>query len=172
MSDRALNTTSNRLSGRIRSGLVIIGLLALMTLWAREAAEFTWYILDGETQRNASEDLQAQAVSQQRNENRQSGFSIQAMMGMFGVVSAKRATDQSAAVTPTEAPKTRLQLELKGVVAADRHEDAGAIILAKGRNEDYFSVGDDIHGQATLIEVYADRVILNSNGRREALYFS
>lgn len=78
---------------------------------------------------------------------------------------------QQKAITPVnrDAPETRLNLVLKGVLAADPMKNASAII-AKGKNgkEDIFGIGDRISG-ATIKEIYADRVILERNGRLETL---
>ena len=78
---------------------------------------------------------------------------------------------QSAASEParTDAPETRLNLTLKGVLAATPATNASAII-ATGKNgpEDIYSVGDKV-SSATVKEIHADRVILERNGRYETL---
>lgn len=67
-----------------------------------------------------------------------------------------------------EAPDTRLQLELVGLFQYDG-EQAGAIIAEKGRDGELYRIGARIPGNATLEEIYADRVILLRAGQREAL---
>lgn len=75
----------------------------------------------------------------------------------------------STAPVQADAPETRLNLTLKGVLAATPVENAAAII-AEGKNgeEDIYSVGQTIAG-ATVKEIQSDRVILERNGRYETL---
>ena len=66
---------------------------------------------------------------------------------------------------------TRLPLELQGVSVADINEESSAIIAQKGKSGLLYRVGDTIPGNATLIEVYADRVVMRRAGAREVLKF-
>ena len=68
-----------------------------------------------------------------------------------------------------DAPETKLNLVLKGVLASDPMQSASAII-SKGKNgeEDIYGIGDTVSG-AVIREIYADRVILERNGRFETL---
>ncbi|HED33508.1 MAG TPA: type II secretion system protein GspC [Gammaproteobacteria bacterium] len=68
-----------------------------------------------------------------------------------------------------DAPETRLNLVLKGVLAATPMKFASAIIsLGKNGKEDTYSIGEKV-SSATLKEVYADKVILERGGRLETL---
>ncbi len=87
---------------------------------------------------------------------------------LFGAVDAA-AVDAQAAAAPTVA--TRLPLELRGVFVADVPEESVAIISQKGRAGELYTVGDDVPGNATLVEVQSDHVILRRAGVREALHF-
>lgn len=87
---------------------------------------------------------------------------------VFGAVDAT-AVEAQAASAPTVA--TRLPLELRGVFVADVAEESVAIISQKGRAGELYSVGDQVPGNATLIEVQSDHVVLRRAGVREALYF-
>ena len=84
---------------------------------------------------------------------------------LFGVA------DQPAAAKQTTAPKTRLNLVLRGVVAAEPMEMSLAIV-ARGKKgkEEAFSIGDKIPGGVTIKEIHADRIILSRNGRLETLF--
>jgi len=74
-----------------------------------------------------------------------------------------------AAPVQTDAPETRLNLELKGLLSATPMQMASAIIaLGKGGQEDMYGIGDRV-SSATVKEIYADRVILENNGRFETL---
>lgn len=78
-------------------------------------------------------------------------------------------SDAVTAPLQTDAPETRLNLLLKGLLSATSMQNASAIIaLGKGGNEDSYSVGDRV-SSATVKEIYADRVILENNGRFETL---
>lgn len=71
-----------------------------------------------------------------------------------------------------DAPKTTLRLALKGVFTGEEGVAAGAIIEEIGRrNEDYYRVGSQVPGNATLEQVLDDRVLLRRNGRLETLTF-
>jgi len=75
----------------------------------------------------------------------------------------------SAAPAQTDAPETRLNLTLKGVLAATPMAEASAIIaIGKNGPEDIYSVGDRV-SSATVKEIHPDRVILERNGRYETL---
>lgn len=68
-----------------------------------------------------------------------------------------------------EVPKTRLQLTLRGVAAADATGDARAIIAEAGGRERHYRPGEAVPGGAKLAEVHPDRVMLERNGRFETL---
>ena len=73
---------------------------------------------------------------------------------------------------PTDAPETRLRLELLGVFQTADTEKASAIIAEKGKEGELYRIGDSIPGNASLEEVYPDRVILRRAGRLETLRWS
>jgi len=87
---------------------------------------------------------------------------------LFGSVDAE-AIEAQAAESPTVA--TRLPLELKGVFVAEVEEESVAIISQKGKGGELYAIGADLPGNATLIEVFPDHVVLRRAGAREALYF-
>jgi general secretion pathway protein C len=70
---------------------------------------------------------------------------------------------------PVEAPKTRLQLTLRGVMASGAAGEARAIIAEPGGRERQYRPGQAVPGGAELAEVRPDRVILQRNGRYETL---
>lgn len=69
----------------------------------------------------------------------------------------------------TEAPDTRLNLKLRGVVASSDPKAARAIIADGKGVENSYAVGKTLPGNAVLREIYADRVILEYRGRLETL---
>ena len=77
----------------------------------------------------------------------------------------------AAPQAPVEAPKTRLQLTLRGVLASASGADAEAraIIAEPGGRERQYHPGEAVPGGAELAEVRPDRVILRRNDRYETL---
>jgi len=68
------------------------------------------------------------------------------------------------------APKTRLRLELLGVLAGTG-KASSAIIAPKGGAGEYYRLGDTVQGRTKLASVHADKVILDTNGKLETLKF-
>lgn len=64
---------------------------------------------------------------------------------------------------------TRLNLTLKGTIAANEKRYALAIIEGSNRQEKVYAINDTVVSGTTLHSVYADRVILNRSGVLEAL---
>lgn len=69
----------------------------------------------------------------------------------------------------TEAPKTRLNLTLVGIVAASEPEFSSVIIEYKRVQDSYF-IDSEINGtNATVTEIYSDRIIISVNGDKQTL---
>ncbi|PPE72902.1 type II secretion system protein GspC [Solimonas fluminis] len=67
------------------------------------------------------------------------------------------------------APETRLNLTLLGILA-DRGEQASRALISDGSGEEKpYAVGDDIARGVTLEAIFPDRVILMRNGKAETL---
>ena len=69
----------------------------------------------------------------------------------------------------SDAPDTRLNLKLRGILASDDPALAIAIIADGKGMEDAYALEAKLPGNAVLKEIYADRVILEYRGRLEAL---
>ena len=69
------------------------------------------------------------------------------------------------------AEATRLPLTLKAVFVADENESSGAIVASSGKKGLLYRVGDILPGNARLIEVRQEQIILQRAGNREALAF-
>ena len=85
---------------------------------------------------------------------------------LFGAPAASEPTSTGA---PIDAPDTRLNLVLRGVLSSDDPEGARAIIAEPNGNENFFRVGSAMPGGAELKEIHADRIILMRAGRHETL---
>jgi general secretion pathway protein C len=66
-------------------------------------------------------------------------------------------------------PETRLNLTLLGVIASSTVGTAKAIISDASGNEEYYSVGMQVPGGASLEEIHSDYVMLKRNNRLEIL---
>lgn len=89
-------------------------------------------------------------------------------MNLFGSAEKRVAV---AEVVKTEAPETRLNLKLRGIFAAQTKSKANAIIEDGSSKQAVYFLDEklDVSGQVFLREIFADRVILDTNGRRETL---
>lgn len=87
------------------------------------------------------------------------------LFGEAGAAPADTSDDDEPAV------QTRLPLELQSVFVADEIEHSAAIVAQRGKAGLLYSVGDKLPGNAELIEVLVDRIILRRAGVRETLMF-
>lgn len=82
-----------------------------------------------------------------------------------------------AAVAPvapapgTDAPETRLSLQLLGTFGNGSSKLSGAVIAERGRDGELYRVGAAVPGGATLEKVEGDRVLLRRRGQLETLRF-
>jgi general secretion pathway protein C len=104
-----------------------------------------------------------------RGANSARDVSVLLTISLFGKEGVSAPTQQL--MERVEAPKTRLQLQLKGVFISERDSESSAIVSEKGKTGEYFKVGDKLPGNAELVAVYSDRVLLKRNGRLETLSF-
>lgn len=81
------------------------------------------------------------------------------------------AGETAVADTGLPAVETRLPLELLGVFVADEEADSAAIVAQKGKAGQLYVVGEKVPGNAELIEVHADHIVLRRAGNRETLRF-
>ena len=92
-------------------------------------------------------------------------------LNLFGDASRSQ-LNPTTTVTESLA-ETRLNLELVGVFAAstDDPEDSAALISEKRGTAKLFRINERVPGNATLVEVFADSVVLERSGKRELLRF-
>lgn len=136
--------------------LIIIGIAATL------ANTVLFFISGPETgTSSAPSDVRA-AATQARKPT-----SINAILSrnLFGVVSTK--TESSTVATV----ETRLPLELRGVFVGDEPEDSAAIVAQKGKAGELYSIGGILPGNAELVEVHPDHVVLRRAGNLEVLSF-
>ncbi len=92
---------------------------------------------------------------------------------LFGAMQGGTVQAEAAVVQPkqtVEAEPTRLSLQLNGVVLTSNSDDALAMIVYQGKEEQY-SIGDRLPvGRVLLSQIYRDHVIIENAGRYESLW--
>jgi general secretion pathway protein C len=72
----------------------------------------------------------------------------------------------------TNAPETRLNLELQGVFIASAAADSTAIVAERNKSGELFHIGDRLPGNAVLDAVFNDHILLKRGGQVEKLMFT
>ena len=85
---------------------------------------------------------------------------------LFGVKQEIREPTKPAVA---EIPETKLKLILRGIFASDDPKQGGAIIADPRNQENFYTVGSTVPGNAVLKEIYPDRVVLMRNNQFETL---
>ncbi len=142
--------------------LAAIVSLLLIVACAYLLVQITWMFFPQDDDGLVS--VQQKSAPQVMDRSQQNNFRKLTAANIFGV------SETAANNKPTKAPVTKLNLTLKGVLAATPAELASAII-AKGKTgkEDIYSIGDKIQGGVEIEEIHPDHVVLNRNGRLEIL---
>ncbi|UAA38913.1 type II secretion system protein GspC [Paraneptunicella aestuarii] len=130
------------------------------------AAEITWRFIP-EPEQEASAQNQQSARNTPRN-NQQQSANINGIqrLNLFGNAEEKPVKQE---VVVTDAPQTNLNLTLTGVVSSTETQAGAAIIANKGTQVTY-GIGEKVEGtNATVHEVYEDRIIIQNGSRMETL---
>lgn len=91
-----------------------------------------------------------------------------ASMELFGRQPANQPMAESVR---RNAPETRLRLTLEGVMVAERPENSGAIVTSGGNTTAHYRVGEILPGNAELVEVEPERILIRRQGALESLSF-
>lgn len=86
------------------------------------------------------------------------------LFGEAGAIAPKVDDDEPAV-------ETTLPLELQSVFIADDPQFSAAIVAQKGKPGLLYQVSEKLPGNAELVEVVSDRIILRRGGKRETLLF-
>lgn len=138
--------------------LALAASLILVVLLAHALAQLTWMLVPS-GQQALPPPQAATPATQTRVDYRQI-----AALHLFG--QPQRAATQAA---PIDAPETRLNLTLRGILFNTEPQLARAIISAPGKDDEMYRVGSQLPGGATIDQIYADRVMLLRNGQYETL---
>lgn len=147
--------------------VLTILLLCLVVYCTKLLAALTWNVLGVDEQFVGVSSFSGGSIEQGSRESIDS--SILLTQSLFGKHDTSRPTQQ--VMKNVEAPKTKLQLQLKGVFTSERESESSAIVAERGRKGEYFKIGDRLPGNAELVAVYSDRILLKRNGRLETLSF-
>ncbi|MFC3149485.1 type II secretion system protein N [Litoribrevibacter euphylliae] len=161
------SVTPDKVMKLMNKAKVVLSLLFCVWL-ANIAAQAVWMIVSPEP----LPIVKAATAISGNNESAASGKSLSIVSALlFGEAPKQQVAEAKEAVV--DAPKTRLRLQLLGVFVADNEASSTAIVSQQGgkSDADFYRVGDTIQNGVKLEQVHADRVILNRNGRLEALYF-
>ncbi|MCG5529278.1 type II secretion system protein GspC [Halorhodospira halochloris] len=148
-------------------------LFIAIILIANSAAQTTWQFIEPMVQDDPSEGIPASSAAsataareQQNGQIDQRSLSAIADYYLFGRPPEQR--EEQRREIPTDAPETRLDLSLKGILASGG-EGQGAAIIDAGDGQKVFIAGAELPGDAVLERVQNDRVILSRDGNFEML---
>ncbi len=136
---------------------LVLGVIALYS-----AALLSWQLLGLVL---PADEASGVVVPGQVNTARRTANEI-AGLSLFG---GQTATTPYGSTSMMDAPDTQLNLKLLGIIASSNPNIARAIIAAGGGQENYYAIGASLPGGAVIRAIYDDRVILEYNGRYEAL---
>ncbi len=147
---------------QLNQRLAALASLLLIVACAWILVEVTWLFFPQDDETTLS--LQQQNRTPVNRQTQQNSFNKLTAANIFGV------SEKAAPSKQIKVPETKLNLTLKGVLAANPMSRASAII-AKGKsgNEDIFSVGDKMPGGILIKEIHPEYVVLELNGRLETL---
>ncbi|MCG6200103.1 type II secretion system protein GspC [Psychromonas antarctica] len=143
------------------SGLVVV---LVSSLLAYQFALFTWFLLPEEM---PSYQWTAPMMKTGAKDNKIGTKKLQ-QQHLFGEL-AKVENTVKKVVTVKELPKTKLNLNLVGVVAATEPSSSSAIVAYQNKQDSYF-IGSKIDGTNALVsEIYEDRIIIDVDGESQTL---
>ncbi|WDD98890.1 type II secretion system protein GspC [Thalassomonas actiniarum] len=146
---------------RIAQAVIILMLAYIAYL----GAQITWMLVPEPAANNTATSVPGGNNVSQEKQNI-SVSKIQAL-NLFGEYNSQAVEEEVIEIE--DAPETRLNLTLTGVVASNKSDNAAAIIEHQSSQETY-GIGDLITGtRATLEQVHNDRVLIKQSGRLETL---
>ena len=89
-----------------------------------------------------------------------------AKLDIFG-----KSEEEKVLTKNVDLPTTSLNLELRGVFAAENPAESGAIVAQKGKTGELFYIGDRLPGNAILNAVLDDHILIKRGSRLEKLPF-
>ncbi|HHH47603.1 MAG TPA: type II secretion system protein GspC [Gammaproteobacteria bacterium] len=140
--------------------------LLLVVLLAKALAGLTWTLLPSSEAETDGALLPGAVPVRARPASAKVSASSIERLHLFG--EAAKAVPKPAPKV-VDAPDTRLNLKLRGVLASSNPAIARAIIADGKGQEDAYAVDDKLPGNAVLKEIHADRILLEYRGQLETL---
>jgi general secretion pathway protein C len=135
------------------------------------AAELTWRLWPQPDEDGSLEKIVNRQSFTQKSSNSSLNLADIRRLNLFGDYNAKplEGKEVTEVTEVTDAPVTRLNLTLTGVVASSV-KDQGAAVIANSNQQQTYGIGEKIEGtSASLKEVYVDRVIIKNGLANETL---
>lgn len=130
------------------------------------AAEITWRFIPEPDQEASTQNQQSTQNTPRNNQQQTANINGIQRLNLFGSAEEKPVKQE---VVVTDAPQTNLNLTLTGVVSSTETQAGAAIIANKGTQVTY-GIGEKVEGtNATVHEVYEDRIIIRNGSRMETL---
>jgi general secretion pathway protein C len=165
-----VNHTANQLWLQLvkyqqKLNLLLVMLLVIFLL--AYAAELTWRLWPQPASNSRVTNFTSGQPVIQKNANNRLNLADIKRLNLFGNYDAAPVVEEKQEVT--DAPVTQLSLKLTGVVASSV-KDQGAAIIENKKQQQTYGIGEKIEGtNVSLIEVYADRVIIKNGVSHETL---
>ncbi len=163
-----VNHTANKLWHQLvknqqKISFLMVVLLSIFLL--SYVAELTWRLLPQPATDNSVDNLSSGRSVVPKNSSKRLNLADVKQLNLFGDFSAAPVEEKEV----TDAPITRLDLTLTGVVASTA-KDQGAAVIENRNQQQTYGIGEKIEGtNASLKEVYADRVIIKNGLASETL---
>ena len=145
-------------------------LLAVLIAW--QLAGLAWSLLPGREDAEISPPVAVAASPGASTATQTTSTDVAPIVAahIFGVAREEDEPSVAAAdaINTDDVAETRLPLELRGTLASDSRENALAII-ADGRDEKVYSLGDTVRAGVTLHTVQREQVLLSRGGVLESL---
>lgn len=149
---------------RLNAAAPALALMALTAWAAWQAADLTWQVVETALSKPVLP-IAEQVNGGSNAGSRRVDIDQIANRHLFGVAADDTA---QADIEAIDAPETRLNLQLQGILAAE--DDAPSLaIIRSGQTEKIYARGDTVSGGARVHAILADRVILRRSGQLETL---
>jgi general secretion pathway protein C len=162
------NHTANQLwlqlvKNQQKINMLVVALLAIFLL--SYAADLTWRLWPQPADKNKVENISSNKSVTLKSANNRLNLADIKRLNLFGDYNAAPVQEKEV----TDAPVTRLNLTLTGVVTSSV-KDQGAAIIENRNQQQTYGIGEKIEGtNASLKVVYADRVIIKNGSASETL---
>lgn len=165
MNASTIRLPSLRVSSRGTRRITFILNALLLVLLAHRLAGLTWALLPEPAQPAAAPPSSSAAAEGKPNDQGNPAYQRIAEWHLFG--KPPPAAGQPKA--PVDAPETRLNLTLRGILYNDDPAQARVIIAPGNGPEEAYKIGDDLSGGARINAIYPDKVMLLRDGQYETL---